>query len=144
MGDGPLPGADRSSPRRSASGEGSPAPPRLVYDDDCGFCSWSARVALRFGEFEPVGFSELTPDRRARLPGDYDRCAHLLTDDAVHSCGAAAERSLERMFPPLAPVFARLRSVPGYAGVRERLYRLLADNRGLLGRFRSASPPRRG
>jgi len=42
--------------------------PRLVYDDDCGFCMYMIRWLLRFGEFDPVGFSELTPDQEARSP----------------------------------------------------------------------------
>ncbi|MFB6073912.1 MAG: DCC1-like thiol-disulfide oxidoreductase family protein [Haloarculaceae archaeon] len=117
------------------------APPRLVYDDDCGFCTWATRVALHYGAFEAVGFSDLTPDQRARLPDDYERCAHLLTDDAVYSCGAAAERTLERMVPALAPLFGVCRRSPTYVRFREWLYRLIADNRDLLGRIRSASPP---
>jgi len=68
----------------------------LVYDDDCGFCTWWAdyfdeRTALRI-----VGFSDLTDELRARLPDDYEACSHLVTDDAVYSCGASIEEALTR------------------------------------------------
>lgn len=116
-------------------------PPRLVYDDRCGFCTWCTEFALRRGHFEPVGFSELTPDQRDRLPADLEASAHLLTDDAVYSGGEAVEQTLARIYPFLDPVFATLRRIPGYAWLRESLYRFGADRRDLLGKLRSSSPP---
>ena len=35
-------------------------PPRLVYDDRCGFCTWATEFAIRRADFEPVGFGDLT------------------------------------------------------------------------------------
>ncbi|WP_224333142.1 DCC1-like thiol-disulfide oxidoreductase family protein [Haloprofundus halobius] len=113
--------------------------PRLVYDDDCGFCTWCAVVADRYGEFELVGFAALTDDQLARLPDDYETCAHLLTDDTVFSCGAAAERVLATSHPLFECVFSLLRRVPAYPAVRERLYRWAADRRALWGRIVSRS-----
>ncbi len=118
-------------------------PPRLVFDDDCGFCTWCAHFAERHGDIDIVGFTDLSPDQLARLPDDYERSAHLLTDDAVYSGGAAIERALARDFPELAPVFAALREVPGYASLRERLYRWGADNRVVLGKIVRDDPPAR-
>ena len=120
------------------------ARPRIVYDDQCGFCTWSVEYAVARGEFEPVGFSELTSEQRARLPDAYEDCAHLLTDDAVYSCGAAAEKTLELMEPSSGYLFGALRRVPGYDRVRERIYRGFAENRGTLGKYRSSSPPADG
>lgn len=116
-------------------------PPRLVYDDRCGFCTWAATFALRRGDFEPVGFSELTPDQLARLPDDYRNAAHLLTDDAVYSAGEATEQVLARCYPRLRPMFDALHTIPGYPWLRERCYRVLAANRGLLGRIWRRQPP---
>lgn len=116
--------------------------PLLVYDDDCGFCTWSAGLALRHAEFEAVGFRELSPEQRARLPDDYERCAHLVTDDAIYSCGAAAERTIVGMVPATGPAFAALGRVPSYRRLREWLYRWIADRRAIWGRYRSASPHR--
>jgi len=70
-----------------------PSPPRLVYDDDCGFCTRSAEWVARRADVELVAFSDLMPDQRARLPENWRQCAHLLTDDAVYSCGEAMERA---------------------------------------------------
>ncbi|MGB9964429.1 DCC1-like thiol-disulfide oxidoreductase family protein [Halobacterium sp. CBA1126] len=117
--------------------------PRLVFDDDCGFCTWCAHFAERHGDVEIVGFTELSPDQLARLPDDYEQSAHLLTDDAVYSAGAAIERTLAHDFPALAPVFDVLREAPGYADLRERLYRWGADNRDLLGKIVRDEPPAR-
>jgi predicted DCC family thiol-disulfide oxidoreductase YuxK len=118
-------------------------PPRVVFDDECGFCTWCARFAARHGDVDLVGFEELTPDQLARLPDDYETCTHLLTDDAVYSCGEAVERALAHDFPFLAPAFTVLRRVPGYEWLRERLYRWGADNRVLLGKVVRDEPPAR-
>ncbi|GGL29787.1 thiol-disulfide oxidoreductase [Halarchaeum grantii] len=117
--------------------------PRLVYDDDCGFCTWCAERALEVGEFEAVGFSELTPDQRARLPADYETSAHLLTDDAVYSAGEAVEQALVRMVPELGGVVSELREFELYREVREGLYRWGADHRDWWGKIVSATPPAR-
>ncbi len=116
-------------------------PPRLIYDDDCGFCTWSAEYAVARGEFELVGFSELTPDQHARLPTDYEECAHLLTDDAVYSCGEAIEETLSRLESPSRYAVAVFRRLPGHERVREPLYRQVADHRALFGRLFHREPP---
>lgn len=113
------------------------ATPRLVYDDDCGFCMYCIRWLLRFGEFDPVGFGELTPDQKARLPEEYDDCMHLLTDDAVYSCGEAAEQCLARCGSVGMALAGLLRRLPYWDRLRERGYRFVADRRGIWGRFRS-------
>ncbi|MCU4742274.1 thiol-disulfide oxidoreductase DCC family protein [Natronoglomus mannanivorans] len=116
-------------------------PPRLVYDDDCGFCTWCGEYAADRGEFDLVGFSELTPDQRARLPDDYEECAHLLTQDAVYSCGAAIEETLARIDSPVTWPVEGFRLVPHRDGIREPLYRLVADNRDLFGKIVRREPP---
>jgi predicted DCC family thiol-disulfide oxidoreductase YuxK len=111
--------------------------PRLVYDDDCGFCKWCIRWFLRFGEFDPVGFEALSPDQKARLPDDYDRCMHLLTDDAVYSCGEALEQSLARCGRVGGAIISVCQHIPGWDTIRERGYRWVADRRAVWGRVRS-------
>ncbi len=113
------------------------AVPRLVYDDECGFCMYMVRWLLRFGTFEPVGFSELTPDQKARLPDVYENCMHLLTDDAVYSCGHALEQSVARCGPVGRVIVRIARLFPYSERVRERGYRFVADRRGIWGRYRS-------
>jgi predicted DCC family thiol-disulfide oxidoreductase YuxK len=118
--------------------------PTLVYDDDCGFCTWCAEFAGRHGEFEIVGFAELAEERKARLPPDWEDCAHLVVDDEVHSCGKAIELSLAWAFPALRPLLGLARKVPGYDRLRERLYRWGADHRSWLGRLASRDDVRSG
>ena len=117
--------------------------PRLVYDDDCGFCTWCAEFAAERGEFELVGFEELTPDQLARLPDDYEECAHLLTDDRVYSCGAAIEETMTRVETPSRHLAAAFQQLPGTESVRESLYREVADRRALFGKLASREPPAR-
>lgn len=117
------------------------AAPRLVYDDACGFCTWAARRLARRGGVTLVGFTELSPDQRARLPADYERCAHLLTDDAVYSCGAAMTAALAATGGVAGRAVAALETVPGLPQVRDRVYRWAADNRDLLGRIVRVTPP---
>ena len=109
--------------------------PTLVYDDDCGLCARAVEFASRHGEFEVVGFSELTGDQRARLPDEYETCSHLLTDEDVYSCGASAEETLARLDHPAALPARAFRRLPARKPIRERLYRLVADNRARVGRL---------
>ncbi len=117
----------------------STSPPRLVYDDDCGFCTWAAEYADTHGKFELVGFSDLTPDQRARLPADFEECAHLLTDKRVYSCGAAMEETLARLDDPSRYAMAAFRQLPESARsrIREPAYRWGANNRAWWGKLRS-------
>ncbi|MFC7135194.1 MULTISPECIES: DCC1-like thiol-disulfide oxidoreductase family protein [Salinibaculum] len=117
----------------------------LVYDDDCGFCTWWAyRIADR-SEVDLVGFSELTDDLRERLPDDYEDCAHLVTDDEVYSCGESIEEAFlhSGVGGDVRPVVEFLRQFDEYGGLRERAYRLVADNRDTLGHVVSVDPPAR-
>lgn len=108
---------------------------RMVYDDDCGFCTWCARQGVRYADVEAVAFSDVTADVEARLPPHWRESAHLLTDDAVYSGGAAVERVFARMHPALSGAFRRLRRVPGYPWLRERLYEWAAAHRDWWGRI---------
>jgi len=46
--------------------------PVLVYDDDCGFCTWWAEFFGEHSEIPTVGFSELDSEMRYMLPDDYE------------------------------------------------------------------------
>ena len=118
--------------------------PILVYDDDCGFCTWSARFVAARSTVELVGFSELTDELLDRLPEDYEDCAHLVTDEEVYSCGAGMEEAFLRtdLGEELREPVGFLRQFEDYDRVRERGYRLVADNRDLFGKVLSADPPK--
>jgi len=119
--------------------------PTLVYDDDCGFCTWCAR---RIGEQSDVtlcGFSELDAATRERLPENYEQCAHLVTADAVYSCGESIEEAIlqSEVGADLRPVVDLFRQFENYGTLRERAYRVVADRRDLFGKVVSSDPPAR-
>lgn len=118
--------------------------PQLVYDDTCYVCTWVTEHAIYYGPFELVGLSNVTDDQRNRLPENFEECSHLLADGAVYSCGEAIERALERMFPALAIAFSLFRQIPGYPTVRERIDRVVANNRPLIRKVISSTPPADG
>lgn len=121
--------------------------PLIVYDDSCYFCTWVAEHALYYGPFEIVGVSDadnLPDDQRERLPDDYEECSQLITDETVYSCGEAAERTLERMFPVLILFFMIFRQIPGYPKFRERLYDVVSDNRPWIMKVFHSEPPAQG
>lgn len=107
----------------------------LVYDDNCGVCTRSAVFIAQRATIDLVGFSELTPELRSRLPADFKRCAHLVTDEDVYSCGEAMERAYEQTGLPPAGLLPLFRRIPKYGPVRERIYRIVANNRPLVGRL---------
>ncbi len=115
----------------------------LVYDDDCGFCTWWADFFERRSDFEIVGFSNLTDDQRARLPDDYEECSHLLADGEVYSCGESLEEALVRsnVGDGLGPLVGFLRNFEDYEQFRESVYRAVADHRSELGFVVSKTPP---
>ncbi|WP_128476434.1 DCC1-like thiol-disulfide oxidoreductase family protein [Halorussus pelagicus] len=117
----------------------------LVYDDDCGFCTWWADFFERRSDFEVVGFTQLSDDQRERLPDDYESCSHLLTDGEVYSCGESLEQALVRsnVADELAPLVGFLRNFKDYEEFREGVYRAVADHRGDLGVVVSKTPPAR-
>jgi hypothetical protein len=75
------------------------------------------------------------PDQRARLPADWRECAHLLTDDAVYSCGEAMVRAYELTGEPPARLVPLARRLPGYDRAQEGAYRFVAAHRDWFGRF---------
>ncbi|MFB6070687.1 MAG: thiol-disulfide oxidoreductase DCC family protein [Halanaeroarchaeum sp.] len=108
--------------------------PLLVYDDDCTFCTDAARALAARGDLRIVGFGDLSADLRDRLPDDYRTCAHLVTEDAVYSCGEAVERAFAHRSTAGSMLVSTARRVPGYPALREAGYRLVANNRHLYGR----------
>jgi predicted DCC family thiol-disulfide oxidoreductase YuxK len=109
----------------------------FVYDGECGFCTWWADYFARRTDLEMVPYAELTDELHERLPEDYEDCSHLVTDEAVYSCGAATERALAGADIPRGAddLFGFLRQFEDYEWVRERLYREVADRRDDLGQF---------
>lgn len=117
----------------------------LVYDDDCGFCTWWADFFAYRSDLRLVGFSELTDDLRERLPDDYEECSHVVTDDEVYSCGQSLEEAFVRsnLGTEARPLVEFLRNFEDYERFRERTYRWVARNRSALGSVVWKRPPAR-
>ncbi|MFC6942294.1 DCC1-like thiol-disulfide oxidoreductase family protein [Salinirubellus sp. GCM10025818] len=122
--------------------------PKLVYDDTCHFCTWSAVFAVRRSDVQPVrlsnvqaGESRLDDEERERLPEDYGECAQLITEDAVYSCGAATEQSLVLTDTLPSELVAVLRQFDAYETVREKGYHLVSNNRGKIAPLIGMEPP---
>ncbi|MFU8869664.1 DCC1-like thiol-disulfide oxidoreductase family protein [Natronococcus sp.] len=117
--------------------------PTLVFDDDCGFCTWWAEFFDDRTDVRVVGFTGLTPELRERLPEDYEECSHLVTDDAVYSCGASLEEGLARVDDAgvVRETVGFLRNFEDYERLREGGYRRVADNRDFWGQYLSKTPP---
>jgi predicted DCC family thiol-disulfide oxidoreductase YuxK len=122
--------------------------PKLVYDDECKFCTWSATYSVRRSDIQPVrlsavqrGESRLTDQERRRLPEGYEDCAQLLTDDAVYSCGEAVEQSLVIAGTLPAEIASFLREFEDYEWLRERLYHLVSSNRDVVSIVIHRDPP---
>ena len=122
--------------------------PKLVYDDTCHFCTWSAVFAVRRSDIQPVrlsnvqsGESRLSDGERERLPDGYEECAQLITEDAVYSCGAATEQSLVLAGTLPRGLVEFLNGFEAYETLRERAYHLLSDNRGKVAPLVGREPP---
>ncbi len=111
----------------------------LVYDDDCGFCTWWAEFFEQRSDVPIVGFSDLEPTLQNALPDDYDRCAHLVADGMRYSCGAAMEEAFIRssIGRPVRPGIDFLRRFDIYTAAREWTYSKIAHNRMLWGKLLS-------
>ena len=122
--------------------------PKLVYDDDCRFCTWSATFAVRRSDVQPVrlsrvqaGESRLSSGERDRLPDGYEKCAQLLTEDAVYSCGAATEQSLVLAGTLPTALVDFLNRFEAYERIRERGYHLVSNNRDIVSKVFHREPP---
>jgi predicted DCC family thiol-disulfide oxidoreductase YuxK len=122
--------------------------PKLVYDDDCHFCTWSATFAVRRSDIQPVrlsrvqsGDSRLDDAERERLPEGYEECAQLLTDTETYSCGAAMEQSLVIAGVLPADLVDSLRRFDAYEALRERGYHFISNNRDIMANVIGKEPP---
>jgi predicted DCC family thiol-disulfide oxidoreductase YuxK len=126
------------------------APAHLIYDDDCGFCRWSAeriRAWDRAGRvrFEPLGGRAARELLAPVPPEDRPRSWHLVERDGRVWSGGTAVAPLLRMLPGGAPLAAVAAACPSTTA---RLYGVVARHRGslgrLLGRDACAVDPSRG
>ena len=109
--------------------------PLLVYDDDCGVCTRAAMWLAKRRIVRIVGYSNADSAIIDRLPDNWEQCAHLVTNDAVFSCGEAMELAYLRTDHWGTGIPRVGRKIPGYSTLREVGYRVFANNRPLVGRL---------
>lgn len=121
------------------------ADPIFVFDDDCGFCTWWAEWFGARTDMDIVGFTDLDPELRERLPLEFEQCSHVVTNERVYSCGASIEEALLRTRTGsfVRPIIEGFRHIGPYRMIREWAYRRGANNRDVLGRVLSKTPPAR-
>jgi len=111
-------------------------PATVLYDDDCGFCRWSADVLRRWDRRGRLRFAPIQGATGRRLLADVDPVErldswHVVTaDGARRSAGAALAPALERL--PGGTALAWLaRAAPS---ATEAAYRMVAERRTPIGR----------
>jgi predicted DCC family thiol-disulfide oxidoreductase YuxK len=112
-------------------------PALVIYDEDCGFCRWSAdrlRVWDRHGalRFVPLGSREAADALGDVPPDERPTSWHLVEPDGrVESAGAAVAPLLRRL--PGGSVPASLAAAA--PATTERAYTFVARHRDALGRL---------
>jgi predicted DCC family thiol-disulfide oxidoreductase YuxK len=121
----------------------------VLYDDDCGFCRWSAERLRTWDRRRALRFAAIQSDEGQRLLGPVPPSARLASmhavtaDGRVWSAGAAAPVIL-RVLPGGTLLADLTRRAPG---LTERAYRAVSARRlqlgALLGREACAVDPGR-
>jgi predicted DCC family thiol-disulfide oxidoreductase YuxK len=117
--------------------------PVLVYDDECGFCTFCADLLENYADYDILGYAKLSDDLRDRLPEDYERSSHFVTEDEVFSDGASIEQAVvaSEYGGEVEPLVDFVRQFEDYAQLRDEVYEWVADNRDLMGKIASQRPP---
>ena len=112
----------------------------VLYDDDCGFCRWSAEKLRRWDRHGRLRFVAIQSTTGQRLLGDLDpnerlESWHVVTPDGRRSsAGAALGPVLERL-----PAGRPLAIVAGAAPpLTDAAYRAVAKRRTAIGRMLGA------
>ena len=110
-----------------------PRRPVLVFDGDCGFCTWSARIADRWAQ----GRLAVVPWQAAELDDlglTAAACAEAVqyVGEGVHGSGAEAVARALLLCRVPAPLVGRTLLRRHVAPVAERAYRVVAANRHRL------------
>ncbi len=107
----------------------------VLYDEDCGFCRWSADRIRAWDRRESLAFAAIQGRDGDRWLGSMDRAArysswHLVTPDRrVWSGGAAVPHALRRLPFGAAPAAV----LAAFPAATDRLYGWVARHRGQLG-----------
>ena len=109
---------------------------RVLYDEGCGFCRWCVGVVLsldRHHELRPVAIGSSEGRMLLADLDEQERWAswHLVDPQGRRTSAGAAVAPLLSLLPAGGQAATVARALPGPV---ERAYRLVARNRGLVGR----------
>jgi len=108
-----------------------PRPPLLAYDGDCGFCAYWVRYWQRLTDdgVRYAPYQAIAAEHPEVLVEEFARAIQLFEPDGARYSGAeAAFRVLARV-PGRGAGLWLYRRVPGFAGLAEAAYRLIAQHR---------------
>ncbi|MEN8176634.1 MAG: lipase maturation factor family protein, partial [Pseudomonadota bacterium] len=108
-----------------------PRPPLLAYDGDCGFCAYWVRYWQRLtgARVRYAPYQEIAPDHPDVPAEEFARAIQLFEPEGVRCSGAEAAFSvLARMSGRGAGLWL-YRRLPGFAGLAEASYTLIAHHR---------------
>ena len=111
------------------------AEPLVLYDEDCGFCRWSADRLRAWDRAGSVAFRSIRAAERAGMldhvdPVDRYASWHVITPDGRIWSGGAAVPPLTRRLPGGRALAAIAEAFPDGT---ERLYRFVARHRDRFG-----------
>jgi predicted DCC family thiol-disulfide oxidoreductase YuxK len=136
------------SERRPPAPNVEPAPGAravVLYDADCGFCTWLLAGLLRFDRPQRLRPVALQRAEAGDLLGDLTPAERMASWHLV--CGAGARFSAGAALAPLLALLPRGRVpaavVARLPGITERAYRRTADHRTQLSRWVPAGAKRR-
>lgn len=109
----------------------------MLYDGRCRICTGQAELAARYDDDRRLELLDMNdPAAQARFPqitpADAQRELHLVAPDGSIERGATAVRRILLLLPALR-LFGELMRLPGAMALANPLYRLVAENRYLLG-----------
>ena len=109
----------------------------VLYDDDCGFCRWSASKIAAWDRHRRLRFAPIrSAEGDARLdrmdPARRDGSWHLVTRDGRIASAGAAVPLLLRELPGGGPL---ARAADAFPRSTDRAYRAVARRRMALGRL---------
>jgi len=109
----------------------------VLYDDDCGFCRWSADQIRRLDARGRLAFAPIQgavgADLLRAVPPELRLASmHAVTPDGRVWSGGDAVREILAASPGAAVLSV---AAAAYPELTDRLYRLVAANREVLGRW---------
>jgi predicted DCC family thiol-disulfide oxidoreductase YuxK len=107
----------------------------VLYDEDCGFCRWTADRLRAWDRHRRLAFAPIQGERGETLlagiaPEARLDAAHVVTPDGRVRSGGAAVAAVLQLLPWASPLAAVVRAFPG---TTDRAYRWTGSRRTWFG-----------